>query len=1036
MSIDTATAFKVGDKVEGLYAAIVDYYKDKVAMIEHAKWYPGKIASIHPGEGSETHLFEIEYNDGDRQTAVPARFIRMKGAFDGSPSRSSSSNLATKGEFHVGSKIEGMYNGKWYAGKITDIQTKDDNKIYAIVYDDGDKETSVPSERLRHILPHKVGAFVECRYRGGRKVFPGRVTADHGDLTYNISYDDGEREARVAHYLIREINLLSIEFAIGDKVEANYRSSGKYFRGTIVDINSDSKLCDIQYDDDEEEFNIPQHFLREVAAEIPQQDGPILVNTDLEVGGHEHAFQPGDKVRIRYKGGSKFFPGTIANVTQEEGSQKRLYDVYYDDGDREYKVDGLLIKGHPSITGTKKDPRPKTAPASRSNGVNYGLKTQSELKNSTQMPKAPNRKVTKDKEKVLKYFLEQVDPLICNCVEYLLEIRPENVAREMRKHLKHIQRMAHKNKNAAGESQTADVNEVPPDVHVPTSEDNHPPVPETAAPEISSEASRDDEGTEHHHHHNHRKHKNKHHKHHHHDIVKAKGYELEPGAPMKIIKQVQKSYLDSMVTPVVTYLVKKIAFYQPTEVIDFICDELHAINTGEDVDVEKYRSCEVKDRPRSALVRPTSAKPSHHDHKRHGQDHHKRHHKHEKEHKKKHSPVESEVPPPTSGGKFAVGDAVEVNYRKSGNFFTGKIKHFKVEKGTYDIAYDDGDQEQNVIEENIKALGAKSEEIVPANEAPAAPIPKKPVAVTTVQIGLFGIAGAGKTSIINAMQADYDSKAKPTLGFRPTTMMLGETMKIKLFDLGGGKKIRDIWEQYYHDLHAAIFVVDASADEAAKKETAEVFSAFSKHEAVVNKPMLLFSNKQDIDGAMTKDAVLELLGLQGSESLKCYESASVKPSSVAQDEEFVDSRIEEGLEWLLTFVQSQFDQLDARVKAGMLIKEEEEKKKRLERERRVLKKKIASAFIDKIDADKLPEGVVGNPEDVFDTEEGCTFLSSEIGQEKLCDEAVECAELCGFQRLALQMIGALNAPISKKKTPMPWPEVKSLILGIREELGI
>ena len=62
MSIDTATAFKVGDKIEGLYAAIVDYYKDKVAMIEHAKWYPGKIASIHPGEGSETHLFEIEYN--------------------------------------------------------------------------------------------------------------------------------------------------------------------------------------------------------------------------------------------------------------------------------------------------------------------------------------------------------------------------------------------------------------------------------------------------------------------------------------------------------------------------------------------------------------------------------------------------------------------------------------------------------------------------------------------------------------------------------------------------------------------------------------------------------------------------------------------------------------------------------------------------------------------------------------------------------------------------------------------------------------
>ena len=106
---DTTTAFKVGDKVEGLYAAIVDYYKNKVAVVEHAKWYPGKISSIHPGEGSESHLFEIEYNDGDRQTAIPARFIRLKGAIDGSP-RSSSSSIAKRGEFTIGSKIEGIEN--------------------------------------------------------------------------------------------------------------------------------------------------------------------------------------------------------------------------------------------------------------------------------------------------------------------------------------------------------------------------------------------------------------------------------------------------------------------------------------------------------------------------------------------------------------------------------------------------------------------------------------------------------------------------------------------------------------------------------------------------------------------------------------------------------------------------------------------------------------------------------------------------------------------------------------------------------------
>merc|ERR1711916_122025 len=428
-----------------------------------------------------------------------------------------------------------------------------------------------------------------------------------------------------------------------------------------------------------------------------------------------------------------------------------------------------------------------------------------------------------------------------------------------------------------------------------------------------------------------------------------------------------------MVTPIVTYLVKKIAFYQPTEIIDFICDELHAINTGEDVDVEKYRSEEVKDRPKSALVRPSSAKPSHQHHKKDSGHSHKHRHKHENEHKLKHS---SEKPK----SKFAIGDAVEVNYRKSGNYFPGKIKNFKAADSTYDIAYDDGDQEQNVLEDDIKLLGTQTEGAIPAS-------PTKPVPVTTVQIGVFGIAGSGKTSIINAIQGDYAGRAKPTLGFRPTTMMLGEAMKIKLYDLGGGKKIRDIWEQYYHDIHAVIFVIDASANDSTKEETMEVFSAFSKHEAVANKPMLVFSNKQDIDGAMKKDAVLDLLKIQSSESLKCFESTSATPCNVPENKNFSDPSIEGGLEWLLTFVQCQFDQLDARVKSDTLKKEEEEKKKRFERERRVLKNKIASAFIDKIETDKLPEGVVGNPEDIFDKDEGYSFLLSEIGQEELSAEA-------------------------------------------------
>jgi hypothetical protein len=36
----------------------------------------------------------------------------------------------------------------------------------------------------------------------------------------------------------------------------------------------------------------------------------------------------------------------------------------------------------------------------------------------------------------------------------------------------------------------------------------------------------------------------------------------------------------------------------------------------------------------------------------------------------------------------------------------------------------------------------------------------------------------------------------------------------------------------------------------------------------------------------------------------------------------------------------------------------------------------------------------------------------------------------------INVLGALNSPINKKKTPMTWVEIKSLIVDLRVELGL
>ena len=47
------------------------------------------------------------------------------------------------------------------------------------------------------------GDRVEADFRGRGKFYPGEISRDRGDGTYDIAYDDGDREARVAKRLIR-----------------------------------------------------------------------------------------------------------------------------------------------------------------------------------------------------------------------------------------------------------------------------------------------------------------------------------------------------------------------------------------------------------------------------------------------------------------------------------------------------------------------------------------------------------------------------------------------------------------------------------------------------------------------------------------------------------------------------------------------------------------------------------------------------------------------------------------------------------------
>jgi hypothetical protein len=85
--------------------------------------------------------------------------------------------------------------------------------------------------------------------------------------------------------------------------------------------------------------------------------------------------------------------------------------------------------------------------------------------------------------------------------------------------------------------------------------------------------------------------------------------------------------------------------------------------------------------------------------------------------------------------------------------------------------------------------------------------------------------------------------------------------------------------------------------------------------------------------------------------------------------------------------------------------------------------------------ENLPEA---GAEDTYTRAEAIDFIAGEIAVPvpDLDPAAVEIVAMVGYQRLAMQIVGALKAPINKKKVAMEWHEIRAMIVELRLELGL
>ncbi len=77
----------------------------------------------------------------------------------------------------------------------------------------------------------------------------------------------------------------------------------------------------------------------------------------------------------------------------------------------------------------------------------------------------------------------------------------------------------------------------------------------------------------------------------------------------------------------------------------------------------------------------------------------------------------------------------------------------------------------------------------------------------------------------------------PTVGFSKVDLKQGK-FEVTIFDLGGGKRIRGIWKNYYSESYGVVFVVDSS-DVQRIQETRDTMAEVLRHPRIAGKPVLV-----------------------------------------------------------------------------------------------------------------------------------------------------------------------------------------------------
>ena len=162
---------------------------------------------------------------------------------------------------------------------------------------------------------------------------------------------------------------------------------------------------------------------------------------------------------------------------------------------------------------------------------------------------------------------------------------------------------------------------------------------------------------------------------------------------------------------------------------------------------------------------------------------------------------------------------------------------------------------------------------------------------------ILGLDNAGKTTFLESAKTRLTPNYKGANLSKITTtvgMNLGKIdvngVRLNFWDLGGQEELQALWDKYYAECHAVIYVLD-SGDRERVEESKQAFDKMIKNENIKGVPLLVAANKQDLADCMGVREVKHLFE-NNVEELNTRELMTLATSGLTGD------GVEEGIEWV------------------------------------------------------------------------------------------------------------------------------------------